>query len=142
MSILASTESGTFTQTGGTNTATYIKVGSSGTYTLSGGTLNIKGSIYNQGIWDLLNSSAVINASSSFLDLTGHKLINAGNVSINLDSHSLLIVPADFDPKHFFTDYSNAGLVHENGSTLNISSTNSIYGQGMINGHIFCKGRY
>ena len=131
---------GTFMQTGGTNTATFIMIGVLGTYTLNGGTLNLNGGINNYGIWDLSNSSAIINVSSSFLNLSGANLINAGNSSLYLDAHSLLLIPSGFDPANCFKNYSNAGILHQVGSILDISSNYSIYGIGSINDHVFCQG--
>jgi autotransporter-associated beta strand protein len=130
----------TFTQTGGTNTTNYLKTYKNATYALVSGTLNIKGGIDNQGVWDLTNSSAVINATSSFVDITSAILTNAGNVSLNLDSHSLLIVPSGFDPAHYFVSYNNTGILHQVGSPLDISSDYSIYGVGSINDHVNCQG--
>ncbi|MGD0515897.1 MAG: autotransporter-associated beta strand repeat-containing protein [Thermoguttaceae bacterium] len=137
---IGSIGTGTFSQTGGTNTTKYIKIYASGTYTFTAGTLIINGGIENQGVWDLSNSSAVINASSSIVDLSNATLTNAGNVSWNLDAHSLLIVPAGFDPATYFKSYANTGLVHQSGSTLNISTAYSIYGIGSINDHVVCQG--
>jgi fibronectin-binding autotransporter adhesin len=131
---------GTFTQTGGANTAAYIKIGASGTYTLTAGTLNISSGFENQGVWDLSNSSAVINASSAIVDLSSAVLNDAQNASLNLDAHSLLIVPGGFDPADYFTSYANVGLSHQTGSTLDISSTYSIYGAGSISDHVNCLG--
>jgi hypothetical protein len=131
---------GTFTQTGGTNTAIYIKIGTAGTYTLSAGTLNINGGLENQGILDLSNSSAIINASSSIVDLSDAILTNAGNTSLNIDAHSLLIVPSGFDPANYFKSYANAGILHQAGSTLQISSSQTISGIGSINDHVDCQG--
>ena len=51
---------GYFIQLGGLNVATSIKIGTKGTYTLSGGTLNINGGFNNYGVWDLSNSTAVV----------------------------------------------------------------------------------
>ena len=131
---------GTLTQTGGTNTAFYIRIGAKGIYTLAGGIVNISGGIENQGVWDLSNSTATINASSSIIDLSRATLNNAENVSISLDSHSLLIVASGFDPANYFKTYSNTGILHQSGSALDIPSNYSIYGTGSIADHVNCQG--
>ena len=132
---------GTFEQTGGINTATYIQINTNGTYTLTGGTLNINGGFVNQGILDLSNSSMVINVSSSIVNLSGTILATTGNATLNIDAHSLLIVPSGHDPAEYFASINNAGcLVHQAGSTLDISSAYSIYGTGSIEDHVNCQG--
>ena len=131
---------GTFTQTGGINTAIDINIGNNGTYTLTAGTLNVSGVIENHGIWDLSNSSAVINASSMIVDLTNALINNAQKASLKLDAHSLLIVPSGFDPSGYFATYENLGILHQVGSTLVISPTYSINGAGSINDHVNCQG--
>jgi T5SS/PEP-CTERM-associated repeat protein len=131
---------GIFSQTGGINTANYIKIGTNGTLTLAGGILNINGGIENQGILDLSNSSAIINATASIIDLSNVIHTGAGKPSINLDSNSLLIVPIGFDSANYFKNYTNTGILHESGSTLEISSAYNIYGAGSINDHVKCQG--
>src|SRR3972149_3600340 len=102
---------GTFEQTGGINTATYIQINTNGTYTLTGGTLNINGGFVNQGILDLSNSSMVINVSSSIVNLSGTILATTGNATLNIDAHSLLIVPSGHDPAEYFASINNAGCL-------------------------------
>lgn len=131
---------GTFAQIGGTNTATYIKTGTAGTYTLSGGALNINGGLENQGVWDLSNSSAIVNLFSSFLDLRSNILTTANNVTLNIDSHSLLIVPGGYNATDYFANIYNSGIIHQVGSTLDISPAYSIYGIGSIDDHVNCQG--
>ncbi len=130
-----------FTQTDSTNTVNYIEIGPKGTYTISGGTLNINGgfNINNYGIWDLSNSSTIINASSSIVSLIGN-ISNTGNASLNLDSRSLLIVPSGYDPALHFKHYSNTGFLHQVGSPLEISPADIIYGAGYISDHVDCQG--
>jgi autotransporter-associated beta strand protein len=138
--FVGSQGTGTFTQTGGINSAAYVEVGSSSKYTLSAGTLSLSGGLVNRGILDLSNSLATINASSSIVDLSTAVLSNSAGVSLTLDSHSILIVPIGFDPTTYFAHYSNAGLLHQAGSTLAISATDSIYGISTLSDHVDCQG--
>ena len=110
VTIGSSTGNGTFIQTGGTNTAAYINIGNNGKYGLSSGTLNIKGGLENHGVWDLSNNSAEFNVSSSIITFSG-SILGSGNASLNLDAHSLLIVPSGFDPLVYFKTYTNNGLL-------------------------------
>ncbi len=137
---LGESGTGTFTQTGGTNSATYTKIGTSGTYNLSAGTLNINGGLENQGVWNLSSSTAVINMSSSILNLTGTIQATAGNATLNIDAHSLLIVPSGHNAGEYFATINNSGIIHQAGSVLDISSAYSIYGIGSIDDHVNCQG--
>lgn len=80
--------------------------------------MNLSGGLANMGVLDLSNSSAAINATSSIVDLSHAIISNSRNLSLDLDAHSLLIVPAGLNPANYFTHYNNAGLVHQSGSTL------------------------
>jgi fibronectin-binding autotransporter adhesin len=131
---------GTLTQTTGTNTATRISIVTKGTYTLSGGTLNINGSLDNKGIWDLSNSTAVINMSSSIINLTGTIYTTSQNATLNIDSHSLLIVPSGHSASEYFATINNSGIVHQAGSPIDISPAYSIAGIGAIPDHVNCRG--
>jgi autotransporter-associated beta strand protein len=137
---IGTTAAGTLTQSGGNNSAIRLEVGPSGVYALSAGTLSISSGLVNKGVWDLSNSSASIKASSAIVDLSNATLSNSAGVSLTLDARSLLIVAPGFDPQAYFPSYSNAGLVHESGSTLTIPSGRSILGSGEIVGYITCQG--
>ena len=65
---------------------------------------------------------------------------NAGTASINLDSHSLLIVPTGHDPGEYFSSINNSGIIHQAGFTLDIPSAYSICGIGSIDDHVTCEG--
>jgi autotransporter-associated beta strand protein len=131
---------GLLLQTGGINSTNYIKIGTNGTYTLSGGTLNINGGFVKQGILDLSSSSAAIHVSSSIINLSGSIIANGTSASIDIDENSLLILPIGFDPSQYFAVYKNDGITHQVGSTLEIPTTRSIYGIGEINDHVNCQG--
>jgi fibronectin-binding autotransporter adhesin len=132
---------GKFNQSGSTtNSAKYLKIGDSGAYVLSEGTLNINGGIENQGTWDLSNSSAVVNVTSSILILSGNIVATAGDASINIDEHSLVIVPVGRSPADYFAKISNLGIIHQTGSALDIPSARNICGTGIINDFVNCQG--
>ena len=138
--IGAIANTGMLTQTSGINTATSISINEKGTYTLSGGTLNINGGLDNKGIWDLSNSTAVINMSSSIINLAGTINTTSQSVTLNIDSHSLLIVPSGHNPSEYFANIDNSGIIHQAGSPIDISSTYNIYGIGVIPDHVNCQG--
>jgi autotransporter-associated beta strand protein len=132
---------GTFTQTGGTNSASSVIIGTTGSYTLSAGTLNINnGSFENQGVCDLSNSSATINAVSSIVDFSNAVLTNPGNISVNVDSKSLLMVPAGFAPALSFKTYSNYGLLYQAGSPLDIPAGYTFDTSMRLAYHVNCAG--
>jgi autotransporter-associated beta strand protein len=137
---IASSGTGAFIQTGGTNNVSYVEVGASGTYALSAGTLNLSYGIYDPGVFDISNSSAVINAPSSIIVLSGTVVATQGTASLNMDAHSLLIVPKGFDPAVYFKHYTPPGILHQVGSALDIPSTYSICGASSIPDHVNCTG--
>jgi Passenger-associated-transport-repeat len=136
-------QDGTFTQTGGTNAA-YIRIDAGGIFNLSGGTLNLSnGGLDNQGTFNLFNGTAVINTSSSIINLRGATYAAASNKTLNiLDAHSLLILPSGHNPTDYFANFSNAGsLVHQAGSTLDIPAGYSVSGAvSTIEDHVTCHG--
>jgi autotransporter-associated beta strand protein len=131
---------GTFTQTGGTNSTDSLTIGSKGTYTLSGGILNLGGDVINNGIFDLANSYATINVNAAITNVSNWNVRNATNASLNADSYSLLFVSAGFDPSHYFGHFNNAGIIHQIGTTLTISSIYNISSKGIINDFVDCQG--
>jgi hypothetical protein len=134
---------GTFLQSGGTDTTSRIGIGSTGVYRLTGGVLNLaNGGVDNQGTWvvDLSSGTATINMSSAFVDLSNATLTSTQGLAINADAHSLLIVPKGFDTAHSLAGYSNAGILHQTGTTLTISAGQSIIGVGSINDQVVCQG--
>ena len=99
------TGTGNFTQSAGINTTSLLSIGNSGTYTLTGGTLNLIAGLSNKGTFNLTGSTATINATSAILDLNRGIFTNAQDVVFNLDSHSLLIVPSGFNPSDYFSTF-------------------------------------
>ena len=133
---------GTFNQSKGTHNVTYLTINSQGSYTYSGGTLNINGGLTNLGTLDLASSTVTLNASSIILDFSSGTLSNTQNASLNVDSHSMVIIPNGKTSTfiHSFAHYANAGILHEAGTTLNIDTSQSIYGIGNIANHVNCNG--
>jgi autotransporter-associated beta strand protein len=128
----------TFRQTGGTNTAAYVDIGS-GYYLLGAGLLQVSGGLHTaDGTLDGGGGSAAIAAGSgSIVDLTG--IVNAASMSLSVSGNSLLIVPAGFDPTRL-PSYSNLGLTHTSGTTLNVSAGTGFGGWGTITDPVNCQG--
>ncbi len=127
-----------FQQTGGTNTAAFIDVGS-GYYLLGGGLLQVNGGLHTgDGTLDGGGGSAAIVAGSgSIVDLTG--VVNAASMSLSVGSNSLLIVPQGFDPTSL-PHYTNLGLTHTAGTTLYVSAGTGFGGWGTIADPVNCQG--
>lgn len=138
--FIGCTGSGTFTQTGGTNYAAYIQIGSQGVYTFSAGTMTLTSGLMNQGVWDLSNSTASLNANGAIVDLSQATLFNSQSLSLSLSQNLLLIVPSGFDPTTYFTNYHNFGLVHQAGSTFTLTSSNIVNGTANIGDYTDCRG--
>jgi T5SS/PEP-CTERM-associated repeat protein len=136
--------SAAFTQSAGTNTTRCAQIGTGGTYTLSGGVLNVNGGLEVRGKWDLSNSSATINLTSGIINLAGTILATANNATLNItDTQSLLVVPAGHDPSEYFAHINNAGsLVHQAGTPLDIAPGTTIHGTGVIDDHLNCQGTF
>ena len=130
-----------FQQSGGINTAHFVSIGNHGQYKYTGGSLQIEGGFENRGILDFDGSSAVINVANSILNFAkGGSVVNAQAATLTLGAHSLLIVSDGFNPAAVFGSYSNAGLTHTAGTTLTISSGQSIVGCGSIDDPVNCQG--
>jgi fibronectin-binding autotransporter adhesin len=136
----------TFTQTGGTNTAGFV--GIHALYTLSDGLLNVTAGLTNRGnyglsangVLDLAGGSASVKASSAIVDLAGGALQNTQNATLTIDANSLLIVPKGYVPRDHWANYSNDGILHEDGTALTISAGRAVYGTGTIYDHVNCEG--
>ena len=78
--------------------------------------------------------------SSAIVNLSGTILATAANATLNIDSHSLLIVSRGHNATDYFANINNSGIIHQAGSPLDISSAYSIYGIGSIDDHVNCQG--
>jgi autotransporter-associated beta strand protein len=143
-SLSADTEKigGVFTQVGATNTVSRLEIMANGTYTLDGGTLNLNEKYESSGILDLASSAATINAASATLFFTGGTLSNSQNATLNVDSHSLVVVNSGSGSAfaQSFANFNNAGILHEVGTILEIESTRSLSISDTISDHVKCDG--
>ena len=130
-----------FEQSGGINSVGNLEIMSNGMYLLSGGTLQIRNGIFNQGIIDCNGGTATINAvTASIFDLTQVNICNAHSASLKIDAGSLLLVSTGYDPATTFGFYTNAGMTHVVGSTLTVASDQGFGGSGIINDLVVCVG--
>ncbi len=120
---------GVFTQTGGSNAATTVSV-NGGYYLLGGGLLqpaggstiqvNNGGLQVNGGVLDCTNAATIVAGSGSLLDFSSG-VVNTENTSLYVAANSLLIVAQGFDSATSFpAGYTNLGLTHTSGTTLNV----------------------
>ncbi len=133
---------GTFNQTGGLNSLNYLGIGNQGRYQFSGGTLQVNGSsLANQGVFDATGSTGVLSSTgSSIVNLSQATLENTVSMSLNIGPNSLLLVPAGFNPAITFGGYANAGLMHNVGTPLLVSSGTGFSGNGTITDFVDCQG--
>jgi hypothetical protein len=130
-------------QTGGANTASYISIGTKGRYNFTAGTLQLNGSLINQGVFDFAGGSGIWNIAHGITNISSGNLpINTQAASLNVDANSLLIVPTNYHPAAAFLHYSNAGILHYAGTTLTVpeGKTISSSGQSSIEDHVNCQG--
>ena len=131
---------GTFAQTGGLNSASYLNIGSLGRYQFSGGTLQIN-CLSNQGVFDAAGGAGLLTASGSeVVDFSQAAPINAGNMSLSIGPNSLLLLPAGFNPATAFGSYSNQGTTHYGGSPLTISAGQAFSGGFTLTDLLNCQG--
>ena len=128
-----------FQQTGGTNTVSNLSIGSGGTYLLAGGTLQVNGSLVNQGIFAGSNTPASLSVNCLW-DLSSGTWQNLGDTSVSMGANSLLIVPPGFDPSTDFAQYSSLGLTHTLGTTLTVLAAQGFGGSGSISDPVNCQG--
>ena len=133
---------GTFIQTGGSNSVGYLRIGSLGRYQFSGGTLQVTGGgLANQGVFDATRSTGLLTvAGSAIVDLSQATLVNTGSMSLSIGPNSLLLVPAGFNPATAFGSYSNQGLTHNVGTPLTILPGQGFAGNGTIADLVNCQG--
>ena len=130
---------GTLTQTGGSNSAAYLNIGSQGRYQLSGGTLQVN-SLVNQGVLDGSGGYGLLVASSgSIVDLSKGSIVNAGSLALTINTNSLLLLPSGSSTAAFHS-YTSAGLLHDVGTPLTVSSGTGFSGNGSISDHVTCYG--
>ncbi len=130
---------GTFLQSGGTNTATYLEVRPSGRYELTGGSLRIAGGLDNKGTLDFGGGTGAIQADNAIVKFVAAPL-NTGSATLTITGNSLLIVPTGFDPGAAFGTYGNAGPTHIAGTTLTVPPGQAISGWGSIDDYVECGG--
>jgi autotransporter-associated beta strand protein len=126
-----------FHQTGGTNTTSLLSIGSSGSYLLAGGLLQVNGSLLNQGAFSGGGTPAMLSGSG-ILDLS--QGTNLGAISVSVSANSLLIVPPGFSTSTGFAAFSNLGLTHTSGTTLVVPPGQGFAGSGSIVDPVNCQG--
>ncbi len=111
---------GTFTQSGGTDSAFTLTIGSGGDYVLSGGTLSVT-TLVDNGILDFANAPVSFSGGpSTLIDFSGGQLIHTSNASVTGNASSIMIFPAGFNPATQFKSFSNPGITGFAGSTITI----------------------
>jgi autotransporter-associated beta strand protein len=128
-----------FQQSGGSNAAGCISIGTGGRYLLTGGTLQINYALTNAGVFDGGNGAGTLVANC-LVDLTSGTWQNLGAMSVSLGANSLLIVPAGFNPSKNFGSYNSLGITHTAGSTLVVPAGQGFGGEGSISDSVSCQG--
>ena len=135
-----STATASFQQTGGSNTTSTLSIGSGDQYVLSGGTLNVTGSIANNGTMDGGNGSATLSADC-LVDLTSGTWKNYSGWTVSTGTNGLSVVPAGFNVSTGLAGVTTAGLgVHVQGTTLTVPAGMGFSGIGSISDPVVCQG--
>jgi hypothetical protein len=130
---------GTLIQSGGVCNVGHLKVNPSGRFEFTSGQLHLDG-LNLEGDLDFMNSSSSISANNAILDFSKGRILNASNASLTITGESLTVLAANQDLLSVFQGYSNSGMLHIAGTTLNVSPGQNIRGQGDINDHVQCAG--
>lgn len=130
---------GSLIQSGGVCNVGHLKVNPSGRFEFTSGQLHLDG-LNLEGDLDFMNSSSSISANNAILDFSKGRILNASNASLTITGESLTVLAANQDLLSVFQGYSNSGMLHFAGTTLNVSSGQTIRGQGDINDHVQCAG--
>jgi autotransporter-associated beta strand protein len=130
---------GSFVQTGGVNYDSVLSIQNNGSYQLNGGTLSVTGGLANQGLFSGSAVPATILAGG-ILDFSGGSFQNLGNISVSVAANSLVILRAGFTPATMFSSYTNLGMTHVMGTTLNVPAQQGFDGTGTINDPVNCQG--
>jgi hypothetical protein len=152
--FVGNSSAGIFNQGGGTNTVVNAIV-DNGYYQLGnefgGGVLLRTG---GNGMLQVINGgfqggggtlactgfTTIVAGTGALLDISGlGVLANTASISLSVGSDSLLILPAGFNPA-VFASYSNSGLAHTLGTTLNVSAGTGFGGWGTIVDPVSCQG--
>ena len=122
---------GLFQQNGGANVVAFLSLNNHGTYSLTGGTVQVTAGLVNQGVFDGGGMPATLSADC-LLDLTSGTWQNLGGTTLSLGAQSLLIVPSGFNTSSL-GGFSSLGLVHTTGTTLVVPAGQAVVGAGAIN---------
>ena len=138
---VASGGSGTFQQTGGTNSTDSLTIGSLGRYQFTGGGLQLTGGLVNQGVFDATGSTGTLTVTGNgIFDLSQAVLVSTGSMSLSVGANSLVLLPAGFNPATALRSYRNQGVVHPVGAPLTIPPGESISGNGSLSDLVNCQG--
>jgi hypothetical protein len=135
----ASGNAARFDQLGGTNTTSVLSIGSSGVYTLAGGTLQVNSSVSNQGTFTGSFTTGTL-VGKNILDLSSGTWQFLWSLNVRMGANSLLIVPSGFNPSNQFASYSSLGLTHTNGTTLVVGAGKTLGVTGVIRDLVNCLG--
>jgi hypothetical protein len=107
------------------------------TYAMQGGELEIH-SNYRAGGYqstiDFDHSDAVIRVVGAVFDAwNGVSILNGENATLSVDEHSLIILPADFEPTQVIGNYQLAGMQVHVGNPFTIPTGREIRGSGDLN---------
>jgi hypothetical protein len=132
---------GTFSQTGGALSTTVLSVGSLGTYTFAGGTVDVSANFANLGTIDFANAPSVINvASGALVDVSAGTFANAANASLHVGANSITTVAPGQDLTAVFASFTTLGLLHTAGTDLVIPAGTSFKLQGALIDHVRVDG--
>jgi fibronectin-binding autotransporter adhesin len=128
-----------FAQSGGTNSTSYLSIGSGGRYLLAGGTLQL-GAYLSSGTLDGGNAAGALNtAPNTIVDLSQGAVANTSATVLNVGQGSLLILPAGTSAANFGT-INGPGMYYTRGTPLVVPPGSGFEGTWTISDPVVCQG--
>jgi len=133
-SIGSGAATGTFTQSGGTNAAGFVVIGTGSRYALGGGgSLQVTYGLVNNGTFDAsAGATGGSLTAGGITDISAGQLLSPENIDVTVPANAVLTVPAGFDPATRFRSFSNSGIVHTAGTRLTIPQGTSVTTVGNV----------
>ena len=138
---------GSYRLSGGTQAADDVGLYPGTRYELAGGTLRISKMLSRVDFGTAASTldftgGGSLDVAGGIADLNGLTMSAPGQGHVAVQPDALLVVPAGFDPATGFASFSNAGLVHNVGSTLTVPAGTAIEFNASLTDPVIVHGTY
>ena len=132
----------TFDQSGGGVTAKGLKVDTGGTYSFSGGTLELGRGFACPGTFDFNGQALTLSLPvSGIIDLTNPSgILNSSEASLVAGPNTLISYDPASPPESLLKSVTSTGFVQTRGSSFTIPADRAVIGWGALDGHVEVRG--